>query len=78
MNGITGAAKLTVNEQNAIKLAGFNNKANEAWYVPSSSNAPNIAGIGGMRRLMAEKHYYQVEFVNNDTTGLIEYVLIQY
>ena len=78
MNGINGAAKLTANETNAIKLAGFNNKANEAWFVSSNSNAPHIAGIGAMRRLMAEKHYYQVEFVNNDTTGLIEYIFIKY
>lgn len=78
-NAITGADNsLSTDAKNAVNLAGFKGNAVANWSVTSSSNNPNIATIGAMRRLMAEKHYYQVEFVNNDTTGLIEYILIQY
>jgi len=76
VKGLTGAGY--GNQKNAATLAGMFNDSWNYVGVNSDSGKPNIAGIGAMRRMMAEKHYYQVEFVNNDTTGLIEYIFIKY
>lgn len=78
-NAVTGAnATLSSDAANAVNLAGFSATGATQWMVVSTSQTPNISAIGAMRRIMAEKHYYQVEFVNNDTTGLIEFILIKY
>ena len=38
----------------------------------------NVEGFSDLRSKIAEKHYYRVEFLNDDNTGLISYVIIAY
>ena len=76
-NSVTGSNDLDTDAANAVNAAGFSG-GTQQWMVKSDSTTPNITAIGALRRIMAEKHYYQVEFVNNDTTGLIEYILVKY
>ncbi|MBR1539613.1 MAG: hypothetical protein IJ629_00230 [Clostridia bacterium] len=77
-NTVSGSADCDNPAKNAINAAGFTASGATQWMVKSDSTTPNITAIGAMRRIMAEKHYYQVEFVNNDATGLIEYILVKY
>ena len=46
--------------------------------IKSDSSNQKITSMSKLRAKIAEKHYYKVEFVNDDKTGLIKYVVIAY
>ena len=46
--------------------------------VKSTANNSNIAGISAVRSQIVERHYYYVDFVNDDDTGLIKAIVIVY
>ena len=67
------------NYQNAAAtLVGYGNKEVLQFAIFSDSGNQNITALSSLRSKIAEKHYYKVEFVNDDNTGLIECVVIAY
>ena len=48
------------------------------WTIISNSENPKTDAMGTLRSKIAEKHYYQVGFHTNTTSGLIEEVIIAY
>lgn len=52
---------------------------NEAQFqIISTSNDRNTSAFSDLRAKISEKHYYQVELIEDDQTGLIKGILISY
>ena len=74
---VDGSVELSNDEKDKTSASDFDAE-HAQFIVRSDSSAANGEVIGRIRKIIAEKHYYQVGFANNDTTGIIEYVFIEY
>lgn len=74
---MTNSLTLTANQTDAANSEGFT-AGNLGFYIQSDSSNTNVDLIGSMRSKMASKHYYQVGFHMDNTSGLIDYIIIQY
>jgi len=55
-----------------------NTENNEENIITSNSLDSNLNALGALRTSLNEKHYYKVDFHNNATTKLIDYIIIKY